>query len=48
MEEIVRCKECKYAHMTDDGECKYCDIWDLDEALYLEGDFFCAFGERKD
>lgn len=23
-EEIVRCKDCKFAYMTYDGECKYC------------------------
>lgn len=47
--EVVRCKDCKHSHMTYDGLCKYCDEWDEDgEALYLEGDFFCAYGERED
>ena len=48
--EVVRCKDCKNAHMTYDGECKYCDFWQEDggEALYLDGDFYCAAGERKD
>lgn len=46
--EVVRCKDCKYTHMTYGGECKYCDMWKEDgEALYLDGDFFCAYGERK-
>ncbi len=46
--EVVRCKDCKHSHMTYDGLCKYCDMWDEDgEALYLEGDFFCAYGERR-
>lgn len=46
---VVRCKDCKYAHMTYSGECKYCDMWKEDgEALYLDGDFFCAYGERKE
>ena len=44
---IVRCKDCKFAHMTYGGECKYCDAWESEESLYLDGDFFCAFGERK-
>lgn len=46
---IVRCKDCRYAHMTYGGECKYCDFWQEDggEALYLPGDFYCAAGERK-
>ena len=46
MEEIIRCKDCKYSHMTYDGECKYCDMWD--ETLYLPGDFFCAFAEKRE
>lgn len=47
---VVRCRDCKYAHLTYDGECKYCDFWQEDggEALYLDGDFYCAAGERKD
>ena len=45
---VVKCRECKYAHMTYDGECKYCDIWFPDEAEYIDGDYFCASGERKD
>ena len=44
---VVRCKDCKHAHMTTDGDCKYCDMWDSDDALYLHGLFFCAYGERK-
>lgn len=47
--EVVRCKECKHSHMTYDGRCKYCDEWEGDgEALYLEGDFYCAFGKRRE
>lgn len=46
---VVRCKDCKHAHMTYGGECKYCDMWEEDgEALYLDGDFFCAYGERRE
>lgn len=41
-------KDCKYAYMTTDGECKYCDIWFPDEKEYLDGDYYCASGERKD
>lgn len=47
MAAIVRCKDCKYAHMTMDGECKYCDIWFPDEPVYTEGDYYCASGERR-
>ena len=45
---VVRCKECKYARLTYIGECKYCDIWFPDEAVYLDGDEFCSFAERKE
>lgn len=48
MAKIVHCKECKYATMTMDGECKYCDIWFPDEPVYTEGDYFCASGERRE
>ena len=47
---VVRCSECKYAYMTYDGECKYCDFWQEDggDALYLDKGFYCAAGERRD
>ena len=49
MGEVITCKDCKHAHMTYGGECKYCDKWEEDgEALYLDGDFFCAYGERRE
>ena len=48
---VVRCKDCKYAHMTYDGECKYCQL-DIDrgytDAAYRDGDWFCADGERRE
>lgn len=49
--DIVRCKDCKHAHMTYDGLCKYCDTWKDDDGnlleLYLDGDYYCADGERE-
>ena len=48
---VVRCRDCKYAHMTLDGLCKYCDVIaaeGLDDAVYFEGDHYCSDGERKD
>ena len=45
--EIIHCKECKFAHMTYDGECKYCDVWFHDESEYLDGDYYCASAERR-
>ena len=46
--EVVRCKDCKYAHMTVKGECKYCDFWDTEDKLYLDGDFFCGGAEKRE
>lgn len=45
--EVVRCKDCIHANMTFDGTCKYCAVWPQDEAVYLDGDYYCADGERK-
>lgn len=45
--DIIRCKDCKYARLTNDGSCKYCDIWFPDEAEYMDGDYYCASAERK-
>ena len=49
---VVRCKDCRFAHLTYDGSCKQCEkaIDDDDRmlTLYLPGDFFCGYGERKD
>lgn len=50
--EIVRCRDCKYAHLTYDGECKYCDKWTdkfgIPEELYLDGDFYCGYAKRRE
>ena len=45
--EVVRCKDCKHATMTINGECKYCDVWSPNEKSYLDGDYYCASGERR-
>ncbi len=45
--EIVRCKDCKYSHMTYDGDCKYCDIWFPYEQEYMPGDYYCGSAERR-
>ncbi len=48
---VVRCKDCKYAHKTYDGDCKYCDMFTDDDGnpieRYRSGDWFCADGERR-
>ncbi len=50
--QIIRCKDCKYSHMTYDGDCKYCDKWQDDDdiclTLYVDGEFYCGFAERKE
>lgn len=50
-EAVVRCKDCKYAYLTDDGECKYCEMEKDDNGslieLYRSWDWYCADGERK-
>lgn len=46
--EIIRCKDCKFSWMTNDGDVKYCDIWFPDEACYIDGDHFCASAERRE
>ena len=45
--EVVRCKDCKHAHLTIGSEVKYCDMWSNGEELYLPPDFHCADGERR-
>jgi len=46
-EELIRCRDCEYAEMTYNDECKYCDIWFPDEKIYMPGDFYCGRGRRK-
>lgn len=50
--QIIRCRDCRFAHLTYDGLCKQCDNAtdddDIKLTLYLPGDFYCAFAERKD
>lgn len=45
--EVIYCRDCKYAHMTYGGECKYCDIWFPEESAYVSGNHFCASAERR-
>lgn len=50
--DFVRCKECKKAHLTYDGDCKYCDEWKDDDDNYIEvyhdGNHYCSYGERRE
>ena len=49
--ELVRCKDCRFAHRTYDGACKQCEqIKDDDDVMltvYFPGDHYCAYGERR-
>ena len=51
LKELVQCKDCKYAYLTSDGECKYCDMEKDDNGSlverYCSWDWFCADGERR-
>lgn len=51
-EEIVRCRDCKYAEPDDSGRSYYKDmLWcsELggDDSMPVEYDGFCAWGERR-
>ena len=48
--DIVRCGECKYKHLYDDGETKYyyCALEDRPNRQWSVDDTdFCSWGERK-
>lgn len=46
--EVVRCKDCIYAHMTiGKEEVKYCDMFDSDGGVYFDKNHYCSYGERK-
>ena len=49
---IIRCKECKYGLMMENGEVK-CDELCTDDdgypmVLYQNADWYCANGERQE
>ena len=50
--ELIRCKDCKFATITDgvygrEPEVKYCDIWFPTEAEYMPISYYCGSAERK-
>lgn len=52
-QELIRCKDCKFATITDgvhgrNPEVKYCDIWFPNEAEYMPINYYCASAERKE
>lgn len=44
---IIHCKDCKFAHLTAEGEVKYCDVWFPEEKTYLSADDFCSSAEKR-
>ena len=52
-QELIRCKDCKFATITDgvygrEPEVKYCDIWFPTDAEYMPITYYCASAERKE
>lgn len=44
---IIYCKDCRFAHLTTDGEVKYCDVWFPETKTYLSADDFCSSAEKR-
>ena len=44
---IIYCKDCKFAHLTTEGEVKYCDVWFPETKTYLSADDFCSSAEKR-
>lgn len=44
---IIYCKDCKFAHLTINGEVKYCDVWFPETKTYLSADDFCSSAEKR-
>ena len=49
--EIIRCKDCRFATLTYDGDCKYCQYLEgefgLTDAVYFDGNDYCSHAERR-
>ena len=50
--EVVRCRDCRFSHLTNDGVREYCDYCDYYEngviAVCFELDHFCSHGKRRE
>lgn len=50
--EVVRCRDCIYAHLTMSGQVKRCEKRIDDDGFmveeYRESSFYCADGKRKE
>ena len=50
--EIIRCRDCKFAHITNDRKyCKLCDMFTDDYGqlieMYFDSNFYCGYAERR-
>jgi hypothetical protein len=50
--EIIRCGDCKFAHITNDRRyCKFCDMFTDDYGqlieMYFDSNFYCGYAERR-
>lgn len=49
--EIIRCKDCRFATLTYDGDCKYCQYLEgefgLTDSVYFDGNDYCSHAERR-
>ena len=51
LQEVVRCKDCKWHKLTNNNETEVCanEQWDISMAVYpiISADDYCSYGERK-
>ena len=50
--EIIRCRDCKFAHITNDRRyCKLCDMFTYDYGqlieMYFDSNFYCGYAGRR-
>ena len=50
--EIISCRDCKFAHITNDRRyCKFCDMFTGDYGqlieMYFDSNFYCGYAERR-
>lgn len=45
---VIRCRDCKNSFMCDPGGIRCTKILNNGKYMPVEGDFFCAFGKRKE
>ena len=48
IQDLIRCKDCKYATYDKSIDRYDCRNWGLDGDEYTEADDFCSYGERAE